>query len=256
MPRRALFGTGTLAARTRVVIATSGARRPEVVASRGVGDDQKRRNAVLWAVVTMSNIRVGVDDHNGVDRRTAGSDVDWTLVRAVALTGTPLPGSVRSAAACLVIDAIEQHTWSTRRYWSGPEPADGARAPRRSRAARSRLCRSSWRSRRSPPLHRARDANRRSRSSAALARSSPMHASPTAMPIDLRVPGAGMSVVTGHRRAAARMHPAGWCRIGRLRRSGGHVSALVAGCRWHRPTTAVRWTPRRRVPVGARRTGR
>jgi uncharacterized protein YbjT (DUF2867 family) len=100
-------------------------RRIVLTSSQGVGDDWKRLNPVVRAVITKSNIRIGFDDHNVVDRLVRQSAVDWTLARAVALTDRPLPGPVRAATgaerpgrrinrndlAQFLVETAEQDTW-------------------------------------------------------------------------------------------------------------------------------------------------
>lgn len=108
------------------VMGEQGIRRIVLVSSQGVGDDWTRLNPVVRAVIKMSNIRVGFEDHHGVDQLVRQSSVDWTLARAVALTDRPLPAPVRAAEAGsekpgrwinrsdlarFLVETIEQGTW-------------------------------------------------------------------------------------------------------------------------------------------------
>lgn len=78
------------------------------------------------ALIKISNVKASYDDHHGVDRLLRTSDVDWTLVRAVVLTGKPMSGPVRAAEAGsekpgtqinrtdlarFLLDTVEKDTW-------------------------------------------------------------------------------------------------------------------------------------------------
>ncbi|MEU0213070.1 NAD(P)H-binding protein [Streptomyces canus] len=74
-------------------------------------------------------LKAAYDDHDGVDQLLRTSDVDWTLVRAVVLTGKPMSGPPRAAEAGsekpgaqinradlarFLLDTLEQDTWIRR----------------------------------------------------------------------------------------------------------------------------------------------
>ena len=78
------------------------------------------------ALIKVSNIKAGFEDHHGVDKLLRASDVDWTLARAVALTDKPMSGSPHAAEAGtekpgtrinradlarFLLDTLEQDTW-------------------------------------------------------------------------------------------------------------------------------------------------
>lgn len=108
------------------VMAEQGLTRFVAVSSQGVAEDWARLDPVLRGIIRFSNIKAGFDDQNGVDAAVRASAVDWTLVRAVALTdkpgrgplraalpGTERPGTVlnRGDLATFLLDTVEQGTW-------------------------------------------------------------------------------------------------------------------------------------------------
>jgi uncharacterized protein YbjT (DUF2867 family) len=111
---------------TLAVMSELGIGRFVATSTQGVADDWTQVNPVMRAMVRLSNIRLGFDDHNGVDALLRESDVDWTLARAVALTDKPQAGSIRAALrgdekpatwvnradlAAFLLDTVEQGTW-------------------------------------------------------------------------------------------------------------------------------------------------
>lgn len=93
----------------------------------GAGDDWARLNPVFKALIKVSHLKAGFDDHHGVDNLLRASDVDWTLARAVALTDKPMSGSPRAAEAGteklgarinradlarFLLDTLEKGTWT------------------------------------------------------------------------------------------------------------------------------------------------
>lgn len=111
---------------TLQVMGELGIRRFVATSSQGVADDWKHVNPVMRAMVRFSNIKAGFDDHAGVDEVVRASHVDWTLVRAVALTDKPQRGPVRAGLrgevkpgnwvnradlAAFLLDTVEQGTW-------------------------------------------------------------------------------------------------------------------------------------------------
>jgi uncharacterized protein YbjT (DUF2867 family) len=108
------------------VMGEEGINRIVLTSSQGVGDDWRRLNPVMRPLVKLSNIKAGFEDHDGVDALIRSTDLDWTLVRAVALTDKPSKGLVRAAEAgtekpgrwvnrgdlaSFLLDAIDGHTW-------------------------------------------------------------------------------------------------------------------------------------------------
>jgi uncharacterized protein YbjT (DUF2867 family) len=111
---------------TLTVMKEEGINRIVVTSTMGAGDDWARINPVFKALVKVSNIKAGFDDHHGVDKLLRASDVDWTLARAVALTDKPMSGSPHAAEAGtekpgtwinradlarFLLDTLEQDTW-------------------------------------------------------------------------------------------------------------------------------------------------
>ncbi len=111
---------------TVAVMDELGIRRLVATSSQGVADDWTQINPVMRTMVRFSNIRLGFEDHAGVDALLRESDVDWTLARAVALTDKPQTGPIRAAlrgdekpatwvnradVAAFLLDAVEQGTW-------------------------------------------------------------------------------------------------------------------------------------------------
>jgi uncharacterized protein YbjT (DUF2867 family) len=109
------------------VMGEQGIRRIAVVSTMGAGDDWANLNPMFKALIRLSNIKAGFEDHTGVDRLVRASGTDWTLARAVALTDRAGLGPLRAAAsgtakpgrwinradlASFVLDAIEQDTWT------------------------------------------------------------------------------------------------------------------------------------------------
>jgi uncharacterized protein YbjT (DUF2867 family) len=114
------------ARRTLEVMGELGLRRFVATSSQGVAEDWKRISPVMRGLIRMSNIKAGFEDHDGVDALMRGSDVDWTLARAVALTDKPVTGPLRAALpgtekpgtwvnrgdlAAFLLDAVENDTW-------------------------------------------------------------------------------------------------------------------------------------------------
>ncbi|WP_220794393.1 NAD(P)H-binding protein [Nocardioides pelophilus] len=108
------------------MMAEEGITRFVATSSQGVAEDWKRVNPVMRGLITISNIKAGFEDHNGVDALMRASDVEWTLARAVALTDRPAKGPLRAAApgtekpatfvnrhdlATFLLDTVEQGTW-------------------------------------------------------------------------------------------------------------------------------------------------
>jgi hypothetical protein len=90
----------TAARHTLTVMGEQGIRRIVLASSQGAGDGWARLSPLVKAFIKMSNIKVGFNDHTGVDRVVrASSGIDWTLARAVALTDKPADGPVRAAEA-------------------------------------------------------------------------------------------------------------------------------------------------------------
>jgi uncharacterized protein YbjT (DUF2867 family) len=84
---------------TLTVMKEEGINRIVLTSTMGAGDDWARINPMFKALVKVSNLKAGFDDHHGVDKLLHASDVDWTLVRAVALTDKPMSGPPRAAMA-------------------------------------------------------------------------------------------------------------------------------------------------------------
>jgi len=121
-----MFMTGAVR-NTLTVMGEQGIRRIVVTSTQGAGDDWARINPLFKALVKLSNIKVGYEDHHGVDQLVrASSGIDWTLARAVALTDKPRSGPVRAAEAGtekpgawinradlaqFLIQTIEDDTW-------------------------------------------------------------------------------------------------------------------------------------------------
>lgn len=108
------------------VMDEQGISRIVATSSQGVAEDWKRISPIMRGLVTVSNIKVGFNDHNGVDALMRSSDADWTLVRAVALTDKPAKGPLRAAEpgtekpapfvnrddlAAFLLDTVETNTW-------------------------------------------------------------------------------------------------------------------------------------------------
>ena len=111
---------------TLTVMAELGISRIVATSSQGVAEDWARINPIMRGLVKVSNIKAGFEDHNGVDAVMRASDVDWTLVRAVALTDKPAKGPLRAAErgtekpaafvnrddlAAFLLDTVEQDAW-------------------------------------------------------------------------------------------------------------------------------------------------
>lgn len=101
-------------------------KRIVVTSSQGVAEDRKWLNPIMRGLINVTNLKVGFQDHNGVDKVVRASPVDWTLVRPVALTDEPAKGSLRAAErgaekpglfvnrddlAAFLLDTVEQDTW-------------------------------------------------------------------------------------------------------------------------------------------------
>lgn len=115
--------------RTLAVMQQHGISRIGIVSALGVGDSWPTVNPLFKAIVKASNIRHGYRDHNGVDELVRATDLDWTLVRPVALTDKPPSGPLRAAeagtqrpgltvsrseVARFLLDELEQSTWTRR----------------------------------------------------------------------------------------------------------------------------------------------
>ncbi|MCQ9131399.1 NAD(P)-dependent oxidoreductase [Streptomyces hilarionis] len=111
---------------TLAVMKEEGVDRIVLTSTMGAGDDWARINPVFKALIKVSNIKAGFEDHHGVDKLLRASDVDWTLARAVALTDKPMSGPPHAAEAGtekpgtrinradlarFLLDALEQDTW-------------------------------------------------------------------------------------------------------------------------------------------------
>ncbi len=111
---------------TLTVMQEHGIRRIVVASTQGAGDSWNTLNPLFKALIKTSGIRHGYADHHGVDALVHASDLDWVLVRSVALTdktqnaplraahaGAEKPGmSVsRAEVARFLLDNIEDDTW-------------------------------------------------------------------------------------------------------------------------------------------------
>ncbi|WP_416980707.1 NAD(P)-dependent oxidoreductase [Streptomyces sp. T028] len=111
---------------TLTVMQEEGIHRIVVTSTMGAGDDWARINPVFRALIKISNLKAGFDDHHGVDRLLRASDVDWTLARAVALSDKPMSGALHAAEAGtekpgarinrgdlarFLLNTLEQDTW-------------------------------------------------------------------------------------------------------------------------------------------------
>ena len=114
---------------TLTVMADHGLRRIVITSALGVGDSWRVVNPIFKTLVNVSSIKNGYDDHNGVERLVRDSDVDWTLVRATALTNKPPAGPLhaaeagqdkhgptvsRSEVARFLLDTVENNAWIRR----------------------------------------------------------------------------------------------------------------------------------------------
>ncbi|PWS42350.1 epimerase [Streptomyces sp. ZEA17I] len=114
---------------TLTVMAEQGIRRIILASSQGAGDDWARLNPLMKAFINLSNIKAGFTDHTGVERAVRASDTDWTLARAVALTGRPATGPLhagdanvttpgrwinRADLARFLLDSVDQGAWTHR----------------------------------------------------------------------------------------------------------------------------------------------
>ncbi|MDH2413807.1 NAD(P)H-binding protein [Nocardioides sp. CER19] len=111
---------------TLTVMGEQGITRIVATSSQGVAEDWKRISPIMRGLIKISNIKAGFDDHDGVDTLMRTSGVDWTLVRAVALTDKPAKGPLRVAEpgtekpapfvnrddlAAFLLDTVEQNSW-------------------------------------------------------------------------------------------------------------------------------------------------
>jgi uncharacterized protein YbjT (DUF2867 family) len=111
---------------TLTVMGEKAITRLVATSSQGVAEDWKRISPIMRGLIGISNIKAGFEDHNGVDALVRASDVDWTLVRAVALTDKPAAGPLRAAErgtdkpsrfvnrddlAAFLVDTVEQNLW-------------------------------------------------------------------------------------------------------------------------------------------------
>lgn len=114
---------------TLTVMGEQGIRRIVATSSQGVAEDWRHISPLMRGLVTISNIKAGFRDHDGVDELMRASDVDWTLARAVALTDKAATGPLRAAErgtekpaafvnrgdlAAFLLDAVEEGTWIRR----------------------------------------------------------------------------------------------------------------------------------------------
>ena len=114
---------------TLTVMNELGIRRIVATSSQGVAEDWEHINPIMRGLISISNIKAGFRDHNGVDTVMRASDVDWTLARAVALTDKPATGPLRAAErgsekpapfvnrddlAGFLLDCVEQDLWIRR----------------------------------------------------------------------------------------------------------------------------------------------
>ncbi|OXM59474.1 hypothetical protein CF165_47440 [Amycolatopsis vastitatis] len=53
------------------------------------GDDWPRITPMFRALISVSSLKAAYNDRHGVDRVVRASGADWTLVRPVALSGSP-----------------------------------------------------------------------------------------------------------------------------------------------------------------------
>lgn len=101
-------------------------RRIAVASTQGAGDSWTTLNPLFKALIKTSGIRHGYADHHGVDALVHASDLDWVLVRSVALTDKTPNGPLRAAlagaekpgmsvsraeVARFLLDSIEDDTW-------------------------------------------------------------------------------------------------------------------------------------------------
>jgi hypothetical protein len=102
---------------------------PRIVltSTQGAGDDWNRLNPLVKAVINLSNIKAGFEDHTALDQLLRASPgINWTLARAVTLTANPLIGPLRppeagtekpgarinrADLAQFLIQTIEDDTW-------------------------------------------------------------------------------------------------------------------------------------------------
>ncbi|MER6079037.1 NAD(P)H-binding protein [Streptomyces sp. NPDC001833] len=111
---------------TLTVMEEEGIHRIVLTSAMGAGDDWARINPVFKALIKVSNIKTGYDDHHSVDKLLRASGTDWTLARAVALTDKPMGGALRAAEtgtekpgtrinrvdlARFLLDTLEKDTW-------------------------------------------------------------------------------------------------------------------------------------------------
>lgn len=111
---------------TLTVMGEQGISRIVATSSQGVAEDWKRVSPILRGLINISNIKIGFRDHDGVDALMRASGVDWTLVRAVALTDKPAKGPLRAAQpgaekpaafvnrddlAAFLLETVEKDTW-------------------------------------------------------------------------------------------------------------------------------------------------
>jgi uncharacterized protein YbjT (DUF2867 family) len=112
---------------TLTVMGEQGIRRIVVTSALGAGDDWAQLNPLFKALIKLSNIKAGYEDHHGVDRVVRASDADWTLVRPVALTDKSIAGALRTAEsgtekpgtwvnrgdlARFLLDTVETDAWT------------------------------------------------------------------------------------------------------------------------------------------------
>lgn len=84
---------------TLTVMQEQSIRRIAVASTQGAGDSWNTLNPLFKALIKTSGIRHGYTDHHGVDALVHASDLDWVLVRSVALTDKTLNGPLRAALA-------------------------------------------------------------------------------------------------------------------------------------------------------------
>lgn len=111
---------------TLAVMQEQSIRRIAVASTQGAGDSWNTLNPLFKALIKTSGIRHGYADHHGVDALVHASDLDWVLVRSVALTDKTPNGPLRAAlagaekpgmsvsraeVARFLLDNVEDDTW-------------------------------------------------------------------------------------------------------------------------------------------------
>ncbi|MFS0729959.1 NAD(P)-binding oxidoreductase [Curtobacterium sp. 1P10AnD] len=101
-------------------------RRIAVASTQGAGNSWTTLNPLFKALIKASGIRHGYADHHGVDALVHASELDWVLVRSVALTDKTPNGPLRAAlagaekpgmsvsraeVARFLLDSVDDDTW-------------------------------------------------------------------------------------------------------------------------------------------------